>query len=153
MKKPIPKALREQVWIAYVGRKFESKCYVSWCKNKITVFDFQCGHNVPESKGGSTDLKNLFPICSRCNLSMGDDYTLIEWMKKSKPLSSWDLFILKLIPITWRQYDIKENGIQSLPNPMSQNDKKFKLRGFWSKIQAQPPKKRIARGTKPSKKT
>lgn len=152
MKKPIPKALREQVWVTYIGKKFQSKCYVSWCKNRITVFDFQCGHNVPESKGGTTDLTNLFPICSRCNLSMGDDFTLIEWMKQSKPLSSWKLFLLKLTPLSWRQFDTKENGTQSLPNPMNPRDKKFKLRGFWSKIQTHHPKKHTGRGSRTSKK-
>lgn len=82
-KKPIPAALREQVWIHKMGRVFEGKCPVTWCQNNITVFDFQSGHNIPESKGGKTDLENLIPVCSRCNLSMGNEYTIDEWSKMS----------------------------------------------------------------------
>lgn len=86
-KKSIPKALKEQVWISYLGKRFERKCYVKWCKNKITPFDFHVGHNKPESKGGTLDLSNLRPICSRCNYSMNNKYTIEEWNKLSKPFS------------------------------------------------------------------
>ena len=75
----IPKALREQVWIQYYGRVFHNKCPTSWCQNRINAFDFQVGHNVPESKGGSTTIDNLIPICGRCNLSMSNTYTFDEW--------------------------------------------------------------------------
>lgn len=93
-KKRIPKALREQVWLNYMGRIFEGKCRVEWCTNTITAFDFQCGHNVPESKGGKTNISNLIPICGRCNNSMGDRYSIGEWNKKfastpTQPKRSW----------------------------------------------------------------
>ena len=78
-KKTIPKALREQVWLKQIGKKYQAKCPIGWCKNTITVFDFQSGHIVPESKGGPTTLENLMPICSRCNLSMNNQYTITEW--------------------------------------------------------------------------
>ena len=78
-KKKIPQALREQVWLSNAGKVFETKCKTKWCKNRITAFDFQCGHNIPESKGGVTTLDNLFPICARCNSSMGNRYSLDEW--------------------------------------------------------------------------
>lgn len=78
-KKKITGALREAVWIKTMGRTFEGKCPVVWCPNSITVFDFQSGHNIPESKGGSTTLPNLIPICARCNFSMGNQYTIDEW--------------------------------------------------------------------------
>lgn len=80
-KKKISAALREQVWIQHSGRIFERKCMVTWCKNTITVFDFQCGHDIPESKGGATDITNLYPICGKCNLSMSNTYTFHEWCK------------------------------------------------------------------------
>jgi 5-methylcytosine-specific restriction endonuclease McrA len=90
VKHKIPKALREQVWLVKVGRVFEIKCKVSWCTNKMTVFDYQCGHNVPESKGGGTILDNLVPICSRCNVSMGNQYTIDEWDAKfAAPHRAW----------------------------------------------------------------
>ena len=78
-KDKIPIALREQVWIQQMGRTFEGKCPTAWCQNRITVFDFESGHNIPESKGGPTTLENLIPMCSRCNKSMGDRYTFDEW--------------------------------------------------------------------------
>lgn len=77
----IPKAIREHVWITYFGRVFEHTCYVRWCHNNINVFDFQVGHDKPESKGGTLDIDNLRPICSRCNLSMSDKYTIKEWSR------------------------------------------------------------------------
>lgn len=154
MKDKIPKALREQVWITHMGKKFEAKCHVSWCNNRITVFDFQSGHNIPESKGGKTDISNLYPICSRCNLSMGDMYTIDEWVKLSRPLSKWNQFWQKYNCLKkCRSLDIKENGIKSSQNPMNQKDKHFKLRGILSAIQPLPKKKRIARGTSASRKT
>jgi 5-methylcytosine-specific restriction endonuclease McrA len=78
-KQPIPIALKESLWITKMGRVFEGKCKTTWCKNTITAFDFQAGHDVPESKGGPTTLENLIPICTRCNQSMGDRYTFKEW--------------------------------------------------------------------------
>ena len=84
-KQHIPKALREQVWVKYFGETYNHKCYVSWCSNTINVFDFHVGHNKPESKGGKLTLSNLRPICSRCNLSMGDNYTITQWVKLGAP--------------------------------------------------------------------
>jgi hypothetical protein len=95
MKEKIPKALREQVWVTRIGRKFEHKCMTTWCHNNMTVFDFQCGHDVPESKGGSTDILNLIPICSRCNSSMSNNYTFKEWCDKSSEVSKWKVFFNK----------------------------------------------------------
>lgn len=79
MKKKIPKALREQVWLKICGRTFEHKCKVDWCKNIMTPFQFEAGHIVPESKGGNTNLENLLPICGSCNRSMGNRYSITEF--------------------------------------------------------------------------
>ena len=81
----IPKALREQVWIRRMGKLYSGKCPTTWCNNQITVFDFQCGHNIPESAGGPTILDNLIPICGRCNLSMSDNYTFDRWCSVFNP--------------------------------------------------------------------
>lgn len=86
-KDTIPKALREQVWIQNFGRVFEHKCFIQWCSNKITVFDFHVGHDQPESKGGETVLQNLKPICSRCNQSMNCFYSIQEWQSLGKDKS------------------------------------------------------------------
>jgi 5-methylcytosine-specific restriction endonuclease McrA len=78
-KHKIPKAIKEQIWLRDCGKVFETKCRTTWCQNRINVWDFQAGHNIPESKGGSTTEENLVPICSRCNLSMSNNYTFTEW--------------------------------------------------------------------------
>lgn len=96
----IPRALREQVWILYAGRVFQCKCIVQWCQNTMTVFDFHVGHDIPESRGGSLEIGNLRPICSRCNLSMGNKYTVTEWAKLSQPIRrSWFAWFLSLMHI------------------------------------------------------
>jgi 5-methylcytosine-specific restriction endonuclease McrA len=94
----IPKALRDQVWISWIGKKFNNKCSVTWCQNIISVFDFECGHNVPESKGGATDINNLRPICAKCNRSMGDEYTIDQFSALSSARDHrhlWECFRLK----------------------------------------------------------
>lgn len=99
-KQKMPKAVREQLWLRDMGRKFEGKCMTSWCRNTITLFDFQCGHNVPESKGGETTLDNLVAICCRCNTSMGNQYTFTEWSLKHKSIvrSFWRRFLCFISP-------------------------------------------------------
>lgn len=92
-KATIPKALREQTWVYYAGKRYESRCLVPWCRNTMTVFDFHVGHDIPESKGGTTQLSNLRPICSRCNLSMGSQYSIQEWAALSRPVGCWDWLI------------------------------------------------------------
>jgi 5-methylcytosine-specific restriction endonuclease McrA len=77
----IPRALREQVWIQNIGSHFQHKCLIEWCQNVMNVFDFHVGHNIPESQGGATNISNLKPICARCNLSMGSQYSIVEWSK------------------------------------------------------------------------
>jgi 5-methylcytosine-specific restriction endonuclease McrA len=87
-KERIPKAIREQTWLKSFGKKYEHKCYISWCDNIISVFDFHVGHDKPESKGGKLSVDNLKPICARCNLSMSNNYTIAEWDKLNNTQSS-----------------------------------------------------------------
>jgi hypothetical protein len=91
-KKKISKALRDQVWLRGMGKKYEGKCMTSWCQNTISVVNFQCGHNIPESKGGSTTIDNLVPICNSCNASMSNHYTFDQWSQGARtapPPSGW----------------------------------------------------------------
>lgn len=83
-KQKIPKAVKEQIWLRDMGKEYQGKCRTTWCSNLVTVFDFQAGHNIAESHGGSTTMDNLVVICSRCNLSMANNYTFTEWCKKYK---------------------------------------------------------------------
>ena len=93
-KAKIPAAVYEAIWIRKVGRVFEGKCLTTWCPNTITVFDYQAGHDIPESKGGPPTFENLYPICSRCNQSMGDRYTLKEWSAMSPSVSPHSLQVV-----------------------------------------------------------
>jgi hypothetical protein len=47
--------------------------------NDITQFEFHSAHIIPKSKGGDSNIENLRPICSLCNLSMGNK-NLIDFM-------------------------------------------------------------------------
>lgn len=78
-KDKISKAMREQIWLHHFGKQFEVKCPIRWCQNKITVFEYHMGHNVPEAEGGEVDFDNLLPICSRCNSGMNKYLTIDEW--------------------------------------------------------------------------
>lgn len=68
-KKRISQGLRIAVWLEYNGKDNNAKCYC--CNQNLFALDFHCGHIVPESKGGLTELGNLRPIHSTCNTSMG----------------------------------------------------------------------------------
>ena len=81
-KQRIPRALREHVWMRHNKNKFIVKCPIKWCRNRITCFNFHSGHNIPESKGGATNIRNLLPICAKCNLSMSNRYTIKQFSKK-----------------------------------------------------------------------
>jgi len=128
LKKKIPKALREQVWVFNFGKVFSAKCFTPWCQNIITVFDFQCGHDVPESKGGPTHLSNLIPICSRCNMSMGNTFTFRQWaeqgtdQKRNNWFSPSCCHNIQCI----HPSDTKENGIKSNPKDTSLKVKHLK---------------------------
>lgn len=93
-KATIPRALREQVWLKYMQNRLDGKCTIHWCQNTINAFDFHVGHNIPESKGGTLDISNLRPICSRCNLSMSSNYTIEQWNNlQSQKKKWWEYFI------------------------------------------------------------
>ena len=126
MKEKIPKALREQIWLRDIGKKYEGKCRIVWCENKISVFDFQCGHDIPESHGGQTILENLVPICSRCNLSMSNTYTIKQWNLLSRPQTLWRI-ILKFLRLT--KSDTEDHGIQSSQKNTNQKDRRSRSPG------------------------
>jgi len=68
-KQKISKKLRDEVWKKYNGKNFSSTCYA--CNNILDCDSFECGHVIPESKGGETTILNLRPICTSCNRSCG----------------------------------------------------------------------------------
>ncbi len=82
MSNKVPSSLKHNIWIIYIGEKFQGKCAVTWCNHKITPFTFEAGHNIPFSKGGATTIDNLRPICSDCNKSMGNRFTIDEYSQQ-----------------------------------------------------------------------
>jgi len=80
-KKKIPKAVRSHVWNLYIGAHInEHRCLC--CKKAfIKITDFETGHVLSESEGGTMEISNLRPICSVCNHSMGT-MNMIEYVKK-----------------------------------------------------------------------
>lgn len=96
IKLKIPISLKREVWLKNNGKVFNAKCKVNWCTNEINTFTFECGHNIPESKGGKTSLENLLPICSSCNKSMGNRYTIIGFASRFSEYKS-----IKQMKIRW----------------------------------------------------
>jgi len=82
----IPKRVRSMVWEKYIGKKWKGSCNVNWCNNKFNVLSssWHVGHDIPESKGGSLNISNLRPICSDCNIGMGNNYSIQEWSSTFK---------------------------------------------------------------------
>jgi hypothetical protein len=61
--------LKKAVWSNNNGELLNGSCYC--CDNYITFDDFICGHIIPVSIGGETNINNMKAICSNCNLDMG----------------------------------------------------------------------------------
>jgi hypothetical protein len=117
-KECIPKRVREMVWNTHNGEYFTSKCYVSWCNNNVNVFNFQVGHDIPESKGGTLHLNNLKPICGNCNQSMGNKYTIQEWNHLVKNNMDSNMHSKMDIDIEIKS---KKEQKELLPNKIKQN--------------------------------
>jgi hypothetical protein len=66
----IPNGVRIDVWDQYIGKEIAlHKCL---CCKKTTISQtmFECGHVISIKEGGSEEIENLRPICSKCNKSM-----------------------------------------------------------------------------------
>ena len=84
MRPNIPKRIRKEVWEYHIGKKYQGKCSVKWCNNVLYALDsWHIGHNTPWIDGGDNDIRNLFPLCSQCNLSMGTK-TIDEFNRELK---------------------------------------------------------------------
>ena len=68
----LPKTVRNKVWNEHMGRK--NGIGDCWCckSEEISQQNFQAGHIIAFSKGGSNKPNNLRPICSSCNGGMGN---------------------------------------------------------------------------------
>lgn len=80
IKQKIPQSVRITVWDTYIGRSIGEKLCNICNTNKISQFNFHCGHVIAERNGGKTSINNLRPICKSCNSSMRtmnlDDFKL-----------------------------------------------------------------------------
>lgn len=81
MSRRIPPQLRRLVWEKYMKKpdKTYGPCFV--CNNIIHLLQFECGHVISHSEGGSLTVENLRPICGSCNKSMGTQ-NLYDYKKK-----------------------------------------------------------------------
>lgn len=68
-KMKIPTAMKQIIWIQYIGESIKGKCYCCGI-TEITSFNFEAGHVIAESHNGLMITANLRPICSSCNRSM-----------------------------------------------------------------------------------
>lgn len=71
-RQPIPRDIRNKVWIKYHGEQNIGICYS--CGKTIDRYNkgWHCSHVVADAKNGPTEINNLRTCCPRCNLSMGD---------------------------------------------------------------------------------
>lgn len=67
--KSIPSAIRYSVWRNYHD---SMDAYCPLCLiTVISIDNFDCGHVISHKNGGSENIDNLIPLCSKCNKSMG----------------------------------------------------------------------------------
>lgn len=73
------KQMKRMVWKSTFGET-QTSCKVKGCKEKISWWTFEAGHDLAEAKGGKIELSNLRPICRGCNNSM-KTLSYNEWEK------------------------------------------------------------------------
>lgn len=72
-KEKIPASVKNAVYATFIVETTISGIQMCWCcrVEPITKANHDCGHIIPESKGGKINLDNLRPICGNCNSTMG----------------------------------------------------------------------------------
>jgi hypothetical protein len=114
----IPINKRQEVWDKWIGNMSTSKCFC--CRNnEIKIANFEVGHVIAEANGGTLDVKNLRPICSACNTSMGTTH-MEEYMGKNYPE------YVKYFNISMNKYDM-----ETIKEKIASEDKKIKKKKKW----------------------
>ena len=61
---------RNDIYHKNIGSDHESIC--KFCNiHKIYISNFHTGHIISKKNGGTSEIKNLYPLCGTCNTSMG----------------------------------------------------------------------------------
>jgi 5-methylcytosine-specific restriction endonuclease McrA len=76
----IPKKVKTDVWNTYIGADINKHRCLCCKKTLISNTEFDVGHVVSESSGGTLEIGNLRPICAACNHSMGTR-NMVEFVK------------------------------------------------------------------------
>lgn len=71
-KKPYKRKIFSMNQRMEIYSKTEGHCYL--CGDFVDFDSFEVEHKIPLSKGGTNDLKNLFPACHVCNTIKRDIY-------------------------------------------------------------------------------
>lgn len=83
-RRSIPKGVKEDLWIRHFGKKYKGNCLV--CNSVIDTKRFEAGHVKSVANGGSDNISNLKPICTKCNRAMGtmnlNEYKQVYYSKK-----------------------------------------------------------------------
>lgn len=67
---------RRAIWTNYMGNVERGSCLC--CGSEpITVKNFDIGHVIAFSRGGSDEMGNLRPVCGHCNNSMGTQHMAV----------------------------------------------------------------------------
>jgi len=87
-RKTIPKAVKITLWNKFFGEdNAKGKCEV--CQREIKMTEFDAGHIIAVTNGGSDNLDNLAPVCGTCNKSMGtqnlQDFKTVYFLPSSSP--------------------------------------------------------------------
>ena len=79
-RKALSEAVRNAVWNEWIGIEMGvGPCHC--CGRQISQQDYECGHMVAASRGGSDFPENLRPLCRACNRSMRDEH-LYEFRRR-----------------------------------------------------------------------
>lgn len=61
---------RQMIWVREFGHTETRKCPLCGI-NDVDPFTFEKGHDIARARGGSTDIRNMRPVCRTCNTSQG----------------------------------------------------------------------------------
>lgn len=76
----VNKLSKDKYWKYWFGDKPTTLCIAcDIMPLHRAIGDFQLGHQIPKSKGGTYHPDNIIPICGHCNSIMRDNYTIVGY--------------------------------------------------------------------------